>query len=77
MNTKLPQDRLTTHFHRLVILISCLLIVNVALRRRYDLTVSFSIELLMLLLGLFTVLFASEFLLSRRIKSYHRIYFAL
>ena len=77
MNNKPPADRLTTHFHRLVVLLSYLLIVNVALRRRYDLAGGYSIQILLVLLGLFTVLFTCEFLLSRRIKSYHRIYFAL
>jgi signal transduction histidine kinase len=77
MNHKLPEDRLTTHFHRLVILISYLLIVNVALRRRNDLIGSVNIEVILLLLGLFILLFTSELLLSRRIKSYHSIYFAL
>jgi len=77
MNNKLPKDRLTTHFHKLVVLICYLLIVNVALRRRNDLAGGFSIEALLLLMGFFTILFTSEFFFSRRIKSYHRIYFAL
>lgn len=76
MSNKLPQDRLTTHFHRLVLLISYLLIVNVALRRRYDLTGNSSIETLLLLLGLFSVLFTSEFVLSHRLKNYRYVYFA-
>jgi signal transduction histidine kinase len=53
------------------------LIVAVGLRRRYDLAGGFSIELLLFLLGLFTVLYASEAPLSRRIKSYPTIYFTL
>ena len=77
MNKKQPQDRLTTHFHRLVILISYLLIVNVVLRRRYDLAGSFTLELLLVLSGFFVALFTCELLLSRRIKSYHLFYFPL
>jgi len=75
MSNRETPDRLTTHSHRLVIFVSFLLIVNVALRRRYDLTGGFSIGLLIILLGLFTVLFASEPLMSRKAKSYYRIYF--
>lgn len=77
MSNRQTSDRLTTHYHRLVILISLLLIVTVALRRRYDLVGGFSIELLSILLGIFTLLFASEWLIARRIKYYHYIYFAL
>ena len=77
MNNRLASDRLTTHSHRFVILVSYLMIVVVALRRRYDLVGGFTIELLLFLLGLFALLFTSESLLSSRIKSYPRIYFAL
>ncbi len=77
MSSRDAPDRLTTHSHRLVILISFVLIINVALRRRYDLADRFSIEQLILLLGLFTILFASEPLLSRKVKSYYRSYFIL
>ncbi len=75
MNNRLAPDRLTTHSHRLVFLISSLLIIVVALRRRYDLSGGFRFELMLGLLGLFAVLFVSESILSRRIKSYHRVYF--
>jgi signal transduction histidine kinase len=77
MNNRLAPDRLTTHSHRPVFLISFLLIIVVALRRRYDLAGSFSLGHLLFLLGLFAVLFVSASLLSRRIKSYHLIYFSL
>lgn len=77
MNTRLAPDRLTTHSHRLVILLGYLLVIVVALRRRYDLAGGFNIGTLLFLLSLFTVLSASESLLSARIKSYHRIYFSI
>ena len=77
MNNRLPADRLTTHSHRLVILVGFILIIVVALRRRYDLVGSFNLGLLISLLVLYTVLYASESFLSQRIKSYSRIYFAL
>jgi len=77
MNKRLSADRLTTHSHRLVILVSYVLIIVIALRRRYDLVGGFTLGLLLILLALFTVLYASESLLSPRIKSYPRFYFAL
>jgi signal transduction histidine kinase len=77
MNQLLAPDRLTTRSHRLVYLMGYLLIFAVALRRRYDLAGGFSIELLLFLLGLFTVLYASEARISQRIKSYPWIYFFL
>jgi signal transduction histidine kinase len=77
MNNRLASDRLTTRYHRFVILISYLLIIVVALRRNNDLSGGFTIVHLLLLLGLFTLLFASEPLLSRKINSYPRIYFAI
>ena len=77
MSTRLPADRLTTHSHRLVILVGYVLIIVVALRRRYDLAGDFNIGLLLFMLGLFTALYASEPLLSPRIKSYHWVYFSI
>jgi len=77
MNDRVVPDRLTTHSHRFITLIGYLLILVVALRRRYDLVGGFTVGYLLLLLGLFTVLFASESRLSRRIKSYPRFYFPL
>ncbi len=77
MNDKAAPDRLTTRSHRLVYWISYLLIIVVALRRRYDLVGGFSIGLTFSLLALFAVLYATESLLSKKIKTYHRCYFAL
>jgi signal transduction histidine kinase len=77
MNNRLAPDRLTTHSHRLVILLSYLLIIVVGLRRRYDLVGGYNIRLLLFLLGIFTVLFSSESQLSSRIKFYPRIYFTI
>ena len=77
MNHRPASDRLTTRSHRFVTLISYLLILVVALRRQYDLSGVFTLELALFLLGLFTLLFASEPLLSPRIKSYPRVYLAL
>jgi signal transduction histidine kinase len=75
MNNHRPEDRLTTHTHRLVVLVGFLLIIVVALRRRYDLVGAYNLSLLLLLLGLFTVLYASAPLITSRIKSYRWIYF--
>jgi signal transduction histidine kinase len=77
MSSKAAPERLSNHPHRAVTLISFLLILIYALRRRYDLVEPYTIELLFVLLVLFTVLLASEPFISRRIKSYYRIYFVL
>lgn len=77
MRNRLPADRLTTHSHKSVYFVGFLLIIVVALRRRYNLVGSFNSGYLFLLLGLFTALYASEPLLSPRIKSYRWIYFPL
>lgn len=77
MTAREVPDRLSTHTHRLATLLCYLLIVVVALRRRYDLAGFFTIGLLVSLLGLFTVLFATEPLLSRKNKTYHWIYFVV
>jgi signal transduction histidine kinase len=77
MTNRLPDDRFATHSHRLVILLSYLLIINVALRRRYDLIGNFNLTLLLILLGIFTIIFTGELLFFNRIKNYYRIYFAL
>jgi len=58
-------------------LVGYVLIIVVALRRRYDLAGGFNIGLLLFMLGLFTALYASEPLLSPRIKSYHWVYFSI
>ncbi len=77
MNKQPAPDRLTTRSPRLVFVASFLLIVVVALRRQNDLAGSFSIVFMLALLGLFTVLFASEPILSRRVKRYDLIYFSV
>lgn len=77
MNTRIAPDRLSNHSHRLTTLLSLLLIVVFALRRRYDLEGSSSLRLFITLIVLFALLFATETFLSRRIKSYPRIYFVL
>lgn len=77
MTKHLAADRLTTHAHKLVILVGYIIIIVVALRRRYDLVGNFNIGLLLFLLGFFTALFASESFLSSRIKPYPWIYFSL
>jgi signal transduction histidine kinase len=77
MSNREPSDRLTTHAHRFTLLLSYLLILVVVIRRQYDLAGSFSIGLLLVLSGLFTLLFATEKFFYARIKSYPTIYFAL
>ncbi len=77
MKDKAAPDRLTTRAHRLVNLLGYLLIVNVALRRRYDLVGSFDLSLVLFLLGLFTLFYATEALLSKRVRKYHRFYFTI
>ncbi len=77
MSDRHSSDRFTTHTHRLVILLSLLLIVNVGLRRRYDLAGGFSVELMLVLLGIYTALYASEPFLSRRINNYRFLYIPL
>ena len=77
MSKRAAQDRFTTHSHRLIHLFGYLLVLAVVLRRRYDLSGSFTIGLALFLVGLFTVLYASEAILSRRVKSIQRFYFIL
>jgi signal transduction histidine kinase len=77
MTSRVASDRLTTRQHRPVLIISYLLILVVSLRRQNDLSGGFTIELLLVLLGLFTVLYASEPLLFRRVESYPLIYFPM
>lgn len=74
---KLSSDHLTSHSHRIVILINFLLIIVVALRRKYDLAEGLSIGIALGLLALFAALFASESFVSSRIKFYPRVYFTL
>jgi signal transduction histidine kinase len=77
MNKRPSPDRFTTHPHLVVILLSFILIIAVALRRRYDLVSPFNLGWLVALLGLFAVLFASEPLISSRIKLYRWLYFTV
>ncbi len=77
MTTREASERLSSHSHRLATLISFLLIIVVALRRSNDLSGIFSLQLLVIPMGLFTLLFTSEPLVSRKIKSYHWVYFAV
>ncbi len=76
MNSKTSPDRFLTHLHRPIILVSFLLLIAFILRRKNDLADGTNIPFLLLLAVLFTFLFASEPLLSPRIKSYYRIYLA-
>ncbi len=75
MKTRDALERLSTHSHRLVIVISCLLIAVVAIRRWNDLDGFYTTGWLAALLGVFTVLFISEPLITRKFRSYYRIYF--
>jgi signal transduction histidine kinase len=77
MSAKLAQDHLSTRSHRLVAFLSYLLILVVALRRRYDLVEGFSVGLLIALLAVFTLLYTSETWVSRKMNSYYRIYLPL
>lgn len=77
MNHLAAPDHFTTRSHRLVKLIGYLLVFVVALRRRYDLVGGFNLSLVLILLGLFTLLYAIESPLSSRVKSFPRIYFVL
>jgi len=77
MSDRLAAERFVTRSHWLVSLISYLLILVVALRRVSDLDGTFTISVALGLLGVFTVLYASEPRLSRRFISYSRLYFAL
>jgi signal transduction histidine kinase len=77
MNSHLPENRLTTHSHRFTVLVGYLLIIVMALRRRYDLVGGFNLGFLLFLLGLFTALYASAPLLFSRVRSYRWVYFLL
>ena len=77
MMDKSSPDRLTTHAHRLVIVISLLMILAVFLRRRNDLAGSIQTNQVYFLMGLFTVLFATETFVSHRWRGYHRLYLAI
>ncbi len=77
MSDKLAKDRFTTRSHKLVSLISYVLIAVVAFRRVSELD-GLPITLLALgLIGIYTALYATEAQLTRRFKSYPRLYFVL
>jgi signal transduction histidine kinase len=76
MSRAAAPDRITTREHRAAQLLCCLVIFTVALRRVAELNEAASIALALVLLGLFTVLFATESRLSRRYPWYPRVYFA-
>jgi signal transduction histidine kinase len=71
------RDHLTSRSHRLVGPLCYLIIFAVALRRVNELDNAFSIGLALGLLGLFTILYASEPRLTRRFRSFPRLYFAV
>lgn len=77
MTNKSAPDRLTSRSHRLVHWLGYLMIAAVALRRRYDLIGSQDLILVLSLLGFFTLLYATELFLSKRVRKYHRFYFAI
>jgi signal transduction histidine kinase len=77
MSARLAAERFVTHTHWWVNLISYLLILVVALRRVSELEGTFIISAALGLLGVFTMLYISEPHLSRRYKSYPRVYFAV
>jgi signal transduction histidine kinase len=77
MKDRTAPDRLTSRSHRLIYFICYLLILIVALRRRYDLAGGFSLGMALSLLALFAILYSTEALLSRKIKAYPWIYFAI
>ena len=77
MSQREESDRLNTHSHRLVSVLMYLMIFVVALRRKYDLVSPFSTGLSWAMLALFTLLYASQPLVTRRLKAYPRIYFAI
>ncbi len=77
MSDKLAKDRFTMRSHKLVNLISYVLIFVVAFRRVNELD---GLPIILLALGLiciYTVLYATEARLTRRFKSYPRVYFIL
>ena len=77
MSGKSTSERFTTHTHRFVYVICYVLIFVTAYRRLSELS-GIPIKLLALaLIGLFTLLYASQPLLTRRYTSYPTLYFAM
>jgi signal transduction histidine kinase len=77
MSREAIPDRFTSHSHRFIHLLGYLFILNVSLRRTYDLAGSFTFRTVVFLLGLFTVLYTIIILRSRKPGAFQRIYFAL
>lgn len=74
MTRQLKSDYFTSRSHRLVKVISYLLIFVVALRRTNDLQSWFTREYLLILMGVFTVFFISEQIISTRFTRYPWLY---
>ena len=70
-------ERFTTRWHRSTHLLGYLLIFGVALRRINELKGAASIGMALVLISIFTVLYASERPLTQRFKQYPHIYFAM
>lgn len=77
MNNRPAHDRLSTHVHWPVNLLCYLLIIAVGLRRRYDLVSPFDLSILLVLLGIFTLLYTTVTLFPSRIRSYRWFYFVI
>lgn len=74
MTRQMKSNYFTTRSHKLVKVISYLLIFVVALRRTNDLQSWFPREYLLILMGVFTALFISEHIISNRITWYPWLY---
>ena len=77
MSSRKAPERFTNRSHRLVSLFCYLLIFVVAFRRVNELEEAHITTLALALIALFTVLFASESLLSGRYPGYPQLYFAV
>lgn len=77
MNTKPAPEHLTTRSHRLVYWIGYLMIAAVLLRRRADLGGALDETLVYALAGAFTLLYATEALVTRKMRKYPRLYFVV
>lgn len=75
MSTGQTADRFTTRSHKLVSVISYVLIAVVAFRRVNELDGIPIIGLALGIIGIFTALYATEPLVTRYYKSYSRVYF--
>lgn len=77
MKDRATFHRLTPRSHRLVHWFGYLLIIAVVLRRRYDLEAGFTFGLALVLLGLVLLLYATESLISKKVRFYSPLYFTL